>query len=155
MSNGIHLTWNYFLPVISHETILKENCKIWWTFKTWYLFAIYQFNHMYHILLSISYLLSYYFWKSFNKWRNGSDLKLGHSFCMFRFENIFALTFFVFKIPFFFRFLFAPLVFKIASWNFYTSCYISRISFSKSSGDVVQVVPILSQKCPGLFFLWH
>ena len=76
MSNGIHLTWNYFLPVISHETILKENCKIWWTFKTWYLFAIYQFNHMYHILLSISYLLSYYFWKSINKWRNGGDLKL-------------------------------------------------------------------------------
>jgi hypothetical protein len=27
-SNGIHLTGNYFLPVISHETILKENCKI-------------------------------------------------------------------------------------------------------------------------------
>ena len=55
-------------------------CIFWfcilWTFKTWYLFAIYQFNHMYHILLSISYLLSYYFWKSINKWRNGGDLKL-------------------------------------------------------------------------------
>ena len=50
---------------------------ILWIFKTWYLFAIYQFNHMYHILLSISYLLSYYFWKSINKWRNGGDLKLG------------------------------------------------------------------------------
>ena len=50
---------------------------ILWIFKTWYLFAIYQFNHMYHILLSISYRLSYYFWKSINKWRNGGDLKLG------------------------------------------------------------------------------
>ena len=54
---------------------------IWWTFKTWYLFAIYQFNYMYHHLLSISYLLSHYFWKSINKWRNGGDLKL----CLFFF----------------------------------------------------------------------
>ena len=47
-------------------------------------------DHMYHILLSISYRLSYYFWKSINKWRNGGDLKLGHRFCMFRFQNIFC-----------------------------------------------------------------
>ena len=33
-------------------------------------------DHMYHILLSISYLLSHYFWKSINNWRNGGDLKL-------------------------------------------------------------------------------
>ena len=55
---------------------LKNIAKNWWTFKTWYLFAIYQFNYMYHHLLSISYLLSHYFWKSINKWRNGGDLKL-------------------------------------------------------------------------------
>ena len=69
---------------------LKNIAKNWRTFKTRYLFTIYQFNHMYHILLSISYLLSYYFWKSINKWRNGGDLKLGHRFCMFRFQNFFC-----------------------------------------------------------------
>ena len=49
----------------------------------------------------------------------------------------------------FFRFLFAPLVFKIASWNFYTSC---SILFSKKYSNVSQLVPLLSQKCPGHFF---
>ena len=51
--------------------------KIWITFRIWYFFAIYKFNYMYHILLSISYLLSYYFRKSINTWRNCGYLKLG------------------------------------------------------------------------------
>ena len=44
--------------------------------KNIYLFAIYGFCHKPHILLHNSFLLSYYFWKSINKWWNGGDLKL-------------------------------------------------------------------------------
>ena len=44
--------------------------------KKRYLFATYGFCHKPHILLHNSFLLSYYFWKSINKWWNGTDLKL-------------------------------------------------------------------------------
>ena len=55
----------------------------------------------------------------------------------------------------FLRFQFAPLVFKIASWFFYRSCSISWISFSQSSSDVLQVVPIVSKKCQCLIFFCY
>ena len=41
-----------------------------------YLFATHGYCHKHHILLHISYLLSYYFRKSINKWWKGADLKL-------------------------------------------------------------------------------
>ena len=44
--------------------------------KKRHLFVICWFFHKHHILLHNSFLLSYYFWKSINKWWNGGDLKL-------------------------------------------------------------------------------
>ena len=71
----IYLNWymaNKYHVLKVHQ-IKNQNMQ-----KKRYLFATYGFCHKPHILLHNSFLLSYYFWKSINKWLNGADLKLSN-----------------------------------------------------------------------------